>query len=185
MTKKSKVKMITISDMKFFKKPVMTEEQRAIEKAWRDLEEWILSLQKQSKTGTLGDKESKLLLEIRDMAKGIKKSVPAPDPKINPIPKSPPVDYMEMGAKDLFAKLDSKRDLMTPEQRYDYNKLRRLFEEDRLSLPWGAENDLRRMYGTYFYSRPVAKIAKSVENSMDPISVMSKEERDAYVKKYR
>jgi len=171
--------------MKFFIKKSMTEEQQAIEKAFSDLEEWILSLQKQSKTGTLGDKESKLLLEIRDMAKGIKKPVPAPDPQSKPIPKSPPVDFMQMGPADLFDKLDGKRDFMTPEQRIGYDKLRSLFKADKFSLPWGAENDLRRMYGTYFYSRPVAKIAKSVENSMDPISVMSKEERDAYVKKYR
>jgi hypothetical protein len=140
--------------MKFFtKKNVMTEEQQAIEKAFRDLEEWILSLQKQSKTGNLGDKESKLLFEIRDMAKGIKKPVTAPTP--HPIPK-PVLPPMEMKAGAIFAKLDSKRDVMSPEQRMGYDRLSRRFEEDNhtgVTLSFDDVSFLRRLYGTLLYSR--------------------------------
>ena len=137
--------------MKFFIKKIMTENEKNIEKALGDLKEWILSLQKQSKTGTLDDKESKLLFEIRDMAKGIKKPVPVPDPQSNPIPKSPPVDYMEMRPADLFPKLGSKRNIMSSEQHMAYDRLLRHFEEEPLSLSWGDVNFLRRLYGTLFY----------------------------------
>src|ERR1035437_1455283 len=140
--------------MKFFiKKRVMTQHEKDIEKAFRDLEEWILSLQKQSKTGNLGDKESKLLFEISDMAKGIKKPVTAPVPP--PIPK-PVLHPMEMGAGAIFAKLDSKRDVMLVEQRIVYDRFRRSFEEDGhtgFSLSWDHVNFLRRLYATLFYRR--------------------------------
>ena len=88
-----------------------------------------------------------------DSAAGTVNNVTAPAPP--PIPKLvlPP---MEMGAGALFAKLDSKREVMLWEQRMIYDRLSRRFEEDghtALSLSWDDVNVLRRLYATLFYSR--------------------------------
>jgi len=135
----------------------MTENEKNIEKAFRDLQEWMLPLLKQWKqTRDLSDPQSKLLFEIRDSVAGIKTPVnnvtaPAPHPIPKPVP--PP---MEMGAGALFAKLDSRRDVMSVEQRMVYDRFRRHFEEDGhtgLTLSWGDVNFLQRLYATLFYSR--------------------------------
>jgi hypothetical protein len=141
--------------MKFFiKKSVMTEEnEKNIEKAFSDLKNWMLPMLKQWKqTRDLSDSQSKLLFEIVAGIKTPVKNV-APVPPLIPKPVLHP---MEMGAGAIFAKLDSKRDVMLVEQRIVYDRFRRSFEEDGhtgFSLSWDHVNFLRRLYATLFYRR--------------------------------
>ena len=70
--------------------------------------------------------------------------------------KNENIEPIEMKVGAIFAKLDSKRDVMLWEQRMIYDRFRRHFEEDGhtgVTLSWDDVNFLRRLYGTVFYSR--------------------------------
>lgn len=132
----------------------MTEKQKNTEQALTELQEWMQTLQKQSKDKGLNDSEIKLLFTVRDLAIG-KKPETTPAPAAASAPK-PPFDYMQASARDLFERLDLIVDLFTPDHRHGYNQLRTMFENDGhtgVSLPWEGIDLLRKIYGTYCFKR--------------------------------